>query len=173
MRMTQMHDVAQKLIELIETQLFSKEFKPVEGERVIESASDAEIFASDQEVDFIKGKEFQGWTGILEEHARSGEVMDVVEASAGKMDPDELERVFRCAVSPVLRSKYDENQSSDTLYDVLCGELYNIYTGLVLFDAQSDFHQRMLDIFQRSGMPCGWRGVYPSGSMLVYPLKKS
>ena len=47
------------LVEIIASEMFSAYFKPAPEEIVIQLTVDAEIFASDQDVDRIKGAEYQ------------------------------------------------------------------------------------------------------------------
>ena len=155
---------------IIHNNLFSCKIIAREDEIIVDNSEDAEIFSTDQDIDLNKGKIYKYRTMILEDEARTGELFNYLNEKKSYNLIQEIDNQFNNLINNHLKVEYDKHQSNLALYDVLCGEFYNVYVNLMVFQEQNALHAKMLDVFKRGGMLCGWKGPYPKGEVLIFPL---
>ncbi|WP_152601973.1 hypothetical protein [Burkholderia paludis] len=142
---------------------------PRKGEVIVTNEKDAEIFACDQDVDVIKGGEYQCWTNILENNSRAVEQMDLQDGlGLGDEFSLNIYEIFDGKLMPALISKGKEFEVSGSIVDVICGNFYIFLVNKTFFDEQLPLADRMYEIYQGGGIPCGWKGGFPEGEILVY-----
>ncbi|WP_152601925.1 MULTISPECIES: hypothetical protein [Burkholderia] len=142
---------------------------PRKGEVLVTNEKDAEIFACDQDVDVIKGGEYQYWTGILENNSRTIEQMDLQDSlDLGDEFSLNISEIFDGELMSALISKGEEFGVSSSIVDVICGNFYIFLVNKTFFDEQLPLADRMYEIYQGGGIPCGWKGEFPDGEILIY-----
>ena len=161
------------LKKVIQDYLFAKRFVGNNNEIIVTLPEDAEIYATDQDVDINKRCEYQYWTAILEDEARTGEIVDYLNSINSYDSLYLIDSKYNELLEDHLKVEYEKAHSNMALYDVLCGEIYNVFINRIIFSDQSSLHKRMMDSFMRGGMICGWKGAYPKGEILIYPLTPS
>ncbi|ENU23798.1 hypothetical protein F993_01952 [Acinetobacter proteolyticus] len=164
------YETSNLLKKIIQDDLFIKKFMAYENEIIIESPNEAEIFATDQDVDINKGCDYQYWTMILEDEARTDEIIDYLTAMNFYDVLTLIDANYYDLIENFLEKEYYKLHSNSALYDVLCGELYNVFVTNIIFTDQNLLHRKMMNSFMRGGMICGWKGRYPDGQALIFPL---
>lgn len=161
----------------IESLIKSKSF--LSGEYVcnkdicITSTEDAIIFATDQDVDYLKGIEYQYWTGILGDESY---VVEIVNKRSNLND--QLLRDFKSKfnkysdeIDMLFLKVLNEKKFPKDLTNSLASELLIIIDLLIFFDELPTFWENVLTVLGKGGFPCGWKGKYPEGQLIVYNHK--
>ena len=143
--------------------LFQNSFSAQENERLTSSISDAEFFSGAEELDF------KNWRNILSINSRTGEKPDSGYLTERK-DVYELEAYFDQNLAPRMKLKFESRINSSSLYSMALEVLSNMYHCSIAFRHQSAFHTRLAQILSRGGLPCGWRGEYPEGDIIVFAM---
>ncbi|MCR6476090.1 hypothetical protein NU688_07975 [Variovorax sp. ZS18.2.2] len=161
---------AQELFELIESDKFlAGKYLAKQNEIVIKNPDDAVIFACDQDVDIVKGEEYQYWTNILENHARTEERVDEKENLGLNREFNDLsEKIFDEKIMSAINEKAEALGIPEPLIDVIVGNFLIFLMNRVLLREQSSFDESLYSVYEKGGVPCGWKGEYPEGSMLVF-----
>lgn len=161
---------AQELLDLIDGgEFLAGKYHAESNEIVIKNPDDAVIFACDQDVDIIKGEEYQYWTNILENHARTDDRVDEKESlGLSREFNDFSEKVFNEKIMSAINKKAEALGIPESLIDVVVGNFFIFLMNRVLLDEQSSFDEVLYAVYEKGGIPCGWKGEYPEGSMLVF-----
>ena len=149
--------------------LFQNSFSAQKNERLASSISDAEFFSGAAELDLRKQESFKNWGNILSINSRTGEKPDSGYLKERK-DVYELEEYFDQNLAPRMKLKFESRINSSALYSMALEVLSNMFHCSIAFQHQSAFHTRLAQILSRGGLPCGWRGEYPEGDIVVLPL---
>lgn len=165
-----LEDRVKELLDLINGEKFlAGSYQAGSDEIVVNDPDDAITFACDQDVDVIKGEEYQYWTNLLENHARTGEQMDKEEElGLGREFNKISETIYNERIISAINEKAESLEIPDSLIDVICGNFYNFLMNEVLLEEQSSFDKSLYDVYKKGGIPCGWKGSYPDGSMLIF-----
>ncbi|MCR6476085.1 hypothetical protein NU688_07950 [Variovorax sp. ZS18.2.2] len=163
---------ADELLELINGPIFlARNYCAAGNEILVSDADDAVIFACDQDVDIIKGVEYQYWTNLLENHARTGDQLEKEESlGLGREFKALSEKIFNEKIIPAISGKGKKLDLPESLIDVAVGNFYIFLMNRVLLEEQSYFDEYLYVVYQKGGIPCGWKGSYPEGSMLVFSV---
>lgn len=140
---------------------------------IIEHEEDAIVFATDQDVDYLKGIEYQYWTHILEDQDTT---YYLLQSKNRFLDQGEFMTVFDDyynQLNTILFERCKKLNFSKFLTDCLSAEFYNIFVSHLIFDELPDFSKRLLFVLEQGGFPCGWKGEFPEGKMIVYNHKSS
>ena len=137
-----------------------------EDEEVIGDAEQAVYYATSQDAqDTHPG--IQYWTNILEYAGMNEndlEIPDVLQS--------EVIRYIDALVNKLLDSLNklaEEKNLPDEITGVTIELFYGFIVEIVFLDSLPTLHQKLLAIYERGGFPCGWRGDYPKGVVLVFP----
>ena len=146
--------------------LGSGRFVAREDEEVISDAEQAVYYATSQDAqDTHPG--IQYWTNILEYAGMNEndlEIPDVLQS--------EVIRYIDALVNKLLDSLNklaEEKNLPDEITGVTIELFYGFIVEIVFLDSLPTLHQQLLAIYERGGFPCGWRGDYPKGVVLVFP----
>ena len=74
-------------------------------------------------------------------------------------------------INKVLFETADNKKIDEDLQNYLSGEFFYLFKYLVFVDTLPEFWGNILDILKEGGMPCGWKGDFPKGKMIVYNHK--
>lgn len=79
--------------------------------------------------------------------------------------------IFNQEYLPAIEVACSENMSKSAMlfFDDIYGDLVEIARGL-LVDVRPLLHQAMMSAYQAHLFPCGWKGSYPAGQLLVHRL---
>lgn len=140
---------------------------------IITNQDDAIIYATDQDVDYIKGKEYQNWTEILELQNIGGKVHHLVGNLPKNISIvfDEKHENYYNRLNTMIFKIAEERGISRLLVDCLSAEIFYIFSALVIFEKIPEFWKQMLEVFEHGGIPSGWKGNFPEGQMIVYNHK--
>jgi hypothetical protein len=157
------------LMELIGSpQFFMGGYIALPNEIVIYDEAEAIEYATDQDIDLNKGIEYQYWVGIQEMNDRGN-------ASHEKRKDLKLGKEFTRLLESIstehtnaLSQKGREVKIASPLVDWACGDFYLFLLNMTIFESQSEFHQSLYNVYKNGGIPCGWKGDFPDGELLVY-----
>ena len=148
--------------------LGSGRFVAREDEEVISDAEQAVYYATSQDAqDTHPG--IQYWTNILE---YASECLNVNDLEIPDELRSEVGRYIDAQVNKLLDSlnkRVEEKNLPDEITGVTIELFYGFMVEMVFLDSLPTLHQKLLDIYERGGFPCGWRGDYPKGVVLVFP----
>ena len=137
-----------------------------EDEEVISDAEQAVYYATSQDAqDTHPG--IQYWTNILEYASMNEDDLEIPD-----MLRSEVIRYIDALVNRLLDSLNklaEEKNLPDEITGVTIELFYGFIVEMVFLDSLPTLHQKLLAIYERGGFPCGWRGDYPKGVVLVFP----
>jgi hypothetical protein len=167
-----LEDKTQELLELIDGNKFlAGKYRAKPDEIVIKNPDDAVVFACDQDVDVIKGEEYQYWTNILENHARTDDRVDEKEnLGLGREFNDLSEKIYNEKIMSAINKKAEALNIPESLVDVIIGNFFIFLMNRVLLNEQSSLDKSLYAVYEGGGVPCGWKGEYPEGRMLVFSI---
>ena len=71
-----------------------------------------------------------------------------------------------------LVKKIKENLSiknfPNEIMGVVCENFGTFFIEYTYLDKLHPFNEKLLDIYKLGGFPCGWRGEFPEGKILIY-----
>jgi hypothetical protein len=158
------NDAFKRLNIVIESELFlSGRYKPKFGEIAVYDQAQAEKFICSQDLE----PPYQYWIEILEEHMTlRGEIWNALPDN-GKLLGEELGRLSLIQVQSI-----DKKAAKNALPFILSGAPSESFYGFLVdltFDGHlNSFRENQLRIYREGGQPCGWRGEYPEGELLVF-----
>ena len=98
------------LEDIIHNNLFSHKIIAREDEVIVGNSEDAEIFATDQDIDLNKGNIYKYWTMILEDEARTGELFNYLNEKNSYNLIQEVDNQFNSLINNHLKVEYDKCQ---------------------------------------------------------------
>lgn len=170
---TKMDNVVSGLIKLIQSENFLDGMYTDSKSIIINDTEDAITFATDQDVDYVKGKEYQYWTHILEMQGDGAYLHDFeleLPQDIYEKYQDKRSQSYE-KINKVLFETADNKEIDEDLQNCLSGEFFYLFKYLVFVDTLPGFWENILNILKEGGMPCGWKGNYPEGQMIVYNHK--
>ena len=161
---------AQRLSALIQGPGFLRGgYKKKNDEILISDQDAALVFSTDQDVDCRKGAEYQYWTSVAEDADINSNDRTTIKISLGQEGKNKLICIldnFNCT-----KNVFDIGGRiglESGILDVVVANLDHFYIDLVYFDFLSGFDKMLFDVYEHGGIPCGWKGPYPNGSLLIY-----
>ena len=142
--------------------------KSVENAEIILDIDKAVYYSTDQDAqDHDFGIRY--WTGILEYNTN---ILDSTEVKMTLSDQGrELVR-FTSSLSLELVEKIGRIISIKNLPNevkgVVCENFSTFFIEYSYFQELHPFSEKLLDIYKIGGFPCGWRGDFPEGEILIY-----
>ena len=142
--------------------------KSVENAEIILDIDKAVYYSTDQDAqDHDFGIRY--WTGILEYNTN---ILDSTEVKMTLSDQGrELVR-FTSSLSLELVEKIGRIISIKNLPNevkgVVCENFSTFFIEYSYFQELHPFSEKLLDIYKIGGFPCGWRGDFPKGEILIY-----
>ena len=158
-----------KLMELIQSpQFFMGGYIAQPNEMVTHAETEAIDYATDQDIDLNKGIEYQYWVGIQEMNDRGNE--SYKKAKRLKLGEEfvSLRGNIGKEITSALIQKGEEVKIASPLVDWACTDFYLFLLNMTIFESQSEFHQSLYNVYKNGGIPCGWKGDFPDGELLVY-----
>jgi hypothetical protein len=157
-------DAFERLNRIIESELFlSGQYKTRSGEIPIYDEVQAENYICSQDLE----SPYQYWIGILEENMTlRGEIWNAL-PNNGKLIIDELSRLSLIQVENI-NKKAKNNLLPFILSGAPCEDFYGFLDDLTFDDRLNSFRENQLRIYSEGGIPCGWKGEYPEGELLVF-----
>ncbi len=164
--------------------LFNGRYRPLSSEILIHDAELAVFYATSQDVDYklesIKrgdysvqdalDEKYQYWTNILERHDKFySEIISQIE-----MERANFNGLLDSKCKEILQAiEFHQNTNNvpEDLISVTAGILEPVLTQKVFENELSEFHNNLLRVYSCGGIPCGWKGDFPKGSLLVYNRK--
>jgi hypothetical protein len=160
-----------RFMELIQSpQFFMGEYIAQPNEIVIHDETEAIDFATDQDIDLNKGSEYQYWTGIQEMNDRGAGYAEAKQLKLGKEFDSLLDSISK-KITTALIQKGENTGIPSQLVDWACADFYLFLSNMTLFERQTKFHQSLYKVYENGGIPCGWKGEFPDGKLLVYSNK--
>ncbi len=142
---------------------------PLDGKlqiHLVSTLEDIERFR-DPDADMAEIKGDINWSDILSR--MEDEFHDARESHPGVFD-EQLRENIRCA-SGQLWSTFDQ-QLSPILPEIevsnVDGFFYSIMLLRAVNGATDSFSEQLFDLYRANGYPCGWRGAFPDGKIVVY-----
>jgi hypothetical protein len=142
-------------------------YSPILGEAVIFDRDLAWLYASSQDLPDW----YDYWTHILE----SKQIFSSEVAVASRWSADEAQALWVAAdeVFKPLAGKISEIVAEKNLPAGFVDLISNDLHGWLLYEfwlpaGGGSFWQNFLRIYSHGGMPCGWKGKYPEGELLIY-----
>lgn len=169
---TKMDNIVSDLINLIQSVNFLDGMY-TDSKSIINDTKDAITFATDQDVDYVKGKGYQYWTHIIEMQGDGTYLHDFeleLPQDVYEKYQDKRSKSYE-RINKVLFEITDNKKIDEDLQNCLSGEFFYLFKYLVFIDALPEFWQNILNILKKGGMPCGWKGEFPKGQMIVYNHK--
>ena len=142
--------------------------KSVENAEIILDIDKAVYYSTDQDAqDHDFGIRY--WTEILEFNTN---ILDSTEVTIALPDQGrELVR-FTSSLSLELVEKIGRIISIKNLPNevkgVVCENFSTFFIEYSYFQELHPFSEKLLDIYKIGGFPCGWRGDFPKGEILIY-----
>ena len=142
--------------------------KSVENSEIISDIDKAVYYSTDQDAqDYDFGIRY--WTEILEFNTN---ILDSTEVTIALPDQGrELVR-FTSSLSLELVEKIGRIISIKNLPNevkgVVCENFSTFFIEYSYFQELHPFSEKLLDIYKIGGFPCGWRGDFPKGEILIY-----
>jgi hypothetical protein len=161
-----------RLMALIQSpRFFGGGYIALPDEIVVHDEQEAIAYATDQNIDLNKGSEYQYWTGIQEMNNRGNAAHEKTKRLRLGIDFDLLADNISKGITNAISKKGENEKISSPLIDVTCADFYLFLLNMTLFERQSKFHRSLYHAFENGGIPCGWKGEFPKGSLLVYSRK--
>lgn len=134
---------------------------------IIYDENEAIAYATDQEIDVNKGPEYNYWVGLQEDNDRGGGFDEIKQLQLGDEFTYLNDELCRNIVEAIKRKGKSEKTPSP-LIDWACADFCGFLIQMTMFDEQSAFHQKLYHAYENGGIPCGWKGEFPDGCLLVY-----
>ena len=159
----------EKLLNTINSNVFMNGLiDSVKGAEIVSDIEEAVYYSTDQDV-ADKGLGIKYWTEILEYNT------DILEASRVTIElPDQGRELvqFTSFLSLELVKKIKENLSIKNFPNEIMGVVSENFGTFFIeysyFEKLHPFSEKLLDIYKLGGFPCGWRGEFPEGKILIY-----
>lgn len=138
-------------------------------EIVIDNQEDAIIFSTDQDVDRVKGVDYKSWSFVIEDADINFGKRTAMQISLGEKGDANLLRLldeFNCT-EKIFKIGGDLGLRP-MLLDAIVSDVHHFYVELVFFDSLSGLDKILFAVYKDGGIPCGWKGQYPAGSLLIY-----
>lgn len=113
--------------------------------------------------DEVYGEEEYSWKDIRE--LEMSQVWDVYYTLSEDVRPVNLEELLELISENVRNSlnKYDE------FYEEIVADLNNCaISRAVNGKDETNFFEKLFEIYKAGGLPCGWQGEYPDGKIVAY-----
>jgi hypothetical protein len=163
-----LHINENKFMELIQLpRFFMGGYVAQADEIVIHDEQDAIDYATDQDVDLHKGSEYRYWTEIQEMNDRGAGYDQTKRLQLGN-DFDHLLSNTSKKITNALIRRGEKEKVPSPLIDWACTDFYLFLSNMTLFVEQSRFHRALYRAYENGGIPCGWKGNFPAGYLLVY-----
>jgi hypothetical protein len=173
-----------RLMSVCTTRFFAGGYVAEADEMVIYDMEEAIAYATDENIGLNKGSEYKCWREILDRHGKAGR--DEVERL--QLGDDFTETLNSFSYADGIQEKGEEEGIPSPLIDLACANFMDFLTGLLFvkssphslfvsffplqidtkFDKLSAFHQKLLKVYKGGGIPCGWKGEFPEGCLIVY-----
>ena len=159
----------EKLLNTINSNVFMNGLiDSVKGAEIVSDIEEAVYYSTDQDV-ADKGLGIKYWTEILEYNT------DILETSRVAIDlPNQGRELvqFTSSLGLELVKKIKENLSiknfPNEIMGVVCENFGTFFIEYTYLDKLHPFNEKLLDIYKLGGFPCGWRGEFPEGKILIY-----
>ena len=159
----------EKLLNTINSNVFMNGLiDSVKGAEIVSDIEETVYYSTDQDV-ADKGLGIKYWTEILEYNT------DILEASRVTIElPDQGRELvqFTSFLSLELVKKIKENLSIKNFPNEIMGVVSENFGTFFIeysyFEKLHPFSEKLLDIYKLGGFPCGWRGEFPEGKILIY-----
>ena len=138
-------------------------------DEIIYDAEKATYYATEQEVE----PPFKRWATILEYNTNSSVSTEI------KMELPNNGReavIISDDISTELTNRIITTLSKTDLPsevgDIACEDFYVFLVEIMYFKKLCAFSQRLFDVYRMGGFPCGWKGEFPEGKLLVFSPQK-
>ncbi len=160
------------LILLINSEKFLSGSYHNTSEIIISDQDDAITFATDQDVDYLKGADYRDWTHILEDQDSVYKLLQSKNRFQGEEDFMAIYNKHYEKLNIILFDVCRTVNLSNFLMDCLSAQFYNIFSSSIIYDELPSFSKKLLLVLENGGFPCGWKGDFPEGQLIVYNHKR-
>jgi hypothetical protein len=158
------HKQAKKLNTIIKSNIFlSGEYVCKLGEIAIYDANAAEDFICSQDLQ----PPYQYWIHICEKNMTlRGEIWNSLHNN-GKEVRELLDELSNVHTREIMK-KVEYFKFPFLLQNPPCEDFYGFLVDLTFDGHLNSFRENQLRIYREGGQPCGWKGEYPEGELLVF-----
>jgi len=159
-------DKVQEVIDLVcSGQILSVTPAVTDTSLVIENDFNRAVYKSrTQDIEEDEDEDKLTWKDVRSAELRKvyAKMYKLSDFGAVEKELTELPTAFFKCLRRKLPKQYDE------IMDEIIGDLYACAFARAVDEAGSPFFERLLNIYQSGGWPCGWEGQYPEGTLVVY-----
>lgn len=163
-------DSAVKIFEEIlnDRNFLSGNYVPHAGEEVVYDKDKAAYFATSQDAQDTDPS-VAYWTGILESE---NELLNSTNIKMELLDDGkEIVSQIDAATSRItekIKEKVKFLELPDEFSDVISENFYVFVNELTFFKRLCTFQERLSLVYKNGGVPCGWRGDFPNGRLMIF-----
>lgn len=158
---------ADNLKEALEaTPLFSKPYDGQANEIVIHDAAAAWKYCSSQNL----SDEYEYWTGLREKnYAESlASLKKILANSESKDEYFEAADKIETDLFKIVKSRISKFGLGKEIAGAMSEDFANILERRAFRPTPHEWAERMFQIYMSGGWPCGWRGKFPAGQLIVF-----
>ncbi|CAN7394337.1 hypothetical protein [Acidovorax sp. LjRoot117] len=136
-------------------------------EEVTHDIEDAIRYSTDQDIQDAY-PEIQYWTSILECNNKLLDFENVGIGEVGRRKINEKISAYSRILARDIDKKVRQLDLPDDISYVI-SENFNVFLNEAsYFGELSDFQKELLDVYERRFFPCGWRGDFPKGKLIIF-----
>lgn len=162
--------ISTNLLNLIRSDIFLKGTHANNNEELIHNADEAVCYSTDQDAQ-DKYPGIQYWSSILE---YNNDLLKISDLTLEYSFRDNIEREIKESnekITSALILQFTHNALPNEILGVI-SENFNVFLNeMAYFGKLSSFQNILLQAYKRGFFPCGWRGNFPSGKLIVFSRK--
>ena len=157
------------LLQLINSDIFlSGTYKINKDQILIKDIEIASICMTDQDVDYKVDKSYECWGTIIELNSNNYQALEKYfnddEVNIFREKKEKADKIIMQQLNnKFIKISLIDNRMQDAIINDICLFLFE-----KIFSNISQISKLMLEIYQNGGIPCGWKGIYPKGFILIH-----